>query len=352
MAYLKNPKLWFWTILILAAMVASRYWLPVPMPHIQLPGEVLYVIPIGPWYLPLTNTMVALVTAELVVILLALRVRSKLAMVPSGLQNVLEGVIEYWQSQSIQLVGKDMTRRWLPLILTIFFLILSSNWSELIPGYDAIGIACTECPHVPGQEEIHHKHFRGFTVGGVFLAMEDDVAGEAHGESDTEEHGAAPFNLVGTAHAADGEPAAEEGSRYTESKAIVPFYRVAASDLNFTLALAIIAFSVIQYSGFKALGAGYPKKFFAFGGAMGVFVGVLEIVSELSRLISFPFRLFGNMFAGQVLIFVMMFLVPLLLVTPVYGLELFVGLIQAFVFAILTLAFMAQAVASHDEHHH
>lgn len=83
-------------------------------------------------------------------------------------------------------------------------------------------------------------------------------------------------------------------------------------------------------------------------GFLNVFVGLLEFVSELSRIVSFAFRLFGNIFAGQTLLFVMPFLIPLFLVLPIYGLELFVGMIQGFVFAILTLAFMSQAVEDHS----
>ena len=137
--------------------------------------------------------------------------------------------------------------------------------------------------------------------------------------------------------------------------AFVPYLRAGATDLNFTLALAIIAFLAIEIAGFSKLGLGYLKKFFNFDfshgvgqGFLNVFVGLLEFVSELSRIVSFAFRLFGNIFAGQTLLFVMPFLIPLFLVLPIYGLELFVGMIQGFVFAILTLAFMSQAVEDHS----
>ena len=128
------------------------------------------------------------------------------------------------------------------------------------------------------------------------------------------------------------------------------------------MAIAIFSFLFVEFWGLQSLGPGYLKKFFAFGalikkGPMGiidVFVGILEFVSELSRMVSFTFRLFGNVFAGEVLLMMMTFLVPFLLVDVFYGLELFVGLIQAFVFAILTLVFAVTAVSHHgdgDEHH-
>ena len=86
-------------------------------------------------------------------------------------------------------------------------------------------------------------------------------------------------------------------------------------------------------------------------GAIDFFVGILEFIAEIARLISFSFRLFGNMLAGEILLLMMTFLVPLLLALPFYGLELFVGAIQAFVFAMLTLIFGALAVAGHGEEH-
>jgi len=86
-------------------------------------------------------------------------------------------------------------------------------------------------------------------------------------------------------------------------------------------------------------------------GIIDLFVGVLEFIAELARLISFTFRLFGNMLAGEILLLVMTFMIPLLLAVPFYGLELFVGVIQAFVFAMLTLVFGALAVAGHGEEH-
>ena len=79
-------------------------------------------------------------------------------------------------------------------------------------------------------------------------------------------------------------------------------------------------------------------------------VGLLEIVSEISRVISFAFRLFGNIFAGEVLLTVIAFLMPLIAPLPFLGLELFVGFIQALVFSMLTAVFLNMATVSHDSH--
>jgi F0F1-type ATP synthase membrane subunit a len=132
---------------------------------------------------------------------------------------------------------------------------------------------------------------------------------------------------------------------------IIPFFRSVFSDVNNTIAMGIVAFVMIEFWGLQALGLGYLKKFFNLNGIMS-FVGILELLSEFIRIISFAFRLFGNIFAGEVLILMLTFLLPFLLVDIIYGLELFVGFIQAAVFALLVLVFGVMAVESHDEEHH
>ncbi|MEO8539554.1 MAG: F0F1 ATP synthase subunit A [bacterium] len=133
---------------------------------------------------------------------------------------------------------------------------------------------------------------------------------------------------------------------------VIPYFRGTFSDVNNTLAMGIIAFLCVEFWGFQALGPGYLKKFFNLNGIMS-FVGILELLSEFIRIISFCFRLFGNIFAGEVLVLMLTFLMPFFFVDVIYGLELFVGFIQAAVFALLTLVFATMAVEHHgdDEHH-
>jgi F-type H+-transporting ATPase subunit a len=134
---------------------------------------------------------------------------------------------------------------------------------------------------------------------------------------------------------------------------------VASTDLNFTVALALISVLMTQVMGVRALGVSYFTKFINVGGVFkrpvfGIIdfgVGLLELVSELSKLLSFSFRLFGNIFAGSVLLFVIGTLVPVFVQSLFLGLEFFVGLIQAVVFGMLTMVFMAQATQGHGEHH-
>jgi F-type H+-transporting ATPase subunit a len=133
----------------------------------------------------------------------------------------------------------------------------------------------------------------------------------------------------------------KEGNEYV----LAPILRGNTTDLNTTIALALVAFTSTQYYGFKSLGMkGYLGKFFNFSSPITVFTGLLELVSEFSRIISFAFRLFGNIFAGEVILAIIAFLVPVLVSFPFLMLEIFVGFIQAFVFAMLTAVFINLAV--------
>ncbi|MGK2965327.1 MAG: F0F1 ATP synthase subunit A [Tepidiformaceae bacterium] len=169
---------------------------------------------------------------------------------------------------------------------------------------------------------------------------------EEEGEEDSGHHGVESAALGGTV----------EGIAYPTTKlAIVnPFFRAAFSDLNNTLALAIMAFIFIEMWGFQVLGVGYLGKFFVapWKSPIMMFVGFLELLSEFIRVISFSFRLFGNIFAGSVLLLILTFLVPFLAPTGILALELFVGFIQAAVFSLLVLVFGLGAVASHHEDDH
>lgn len=127
----------------------------------------------------------------------------------------------------------------------------------------------------------------------------------------------------------------------------VPLLRGNTSDLNTTLALALMAFFFIQFYGMKILGAGkYLSKFFNFSNPISFFTGILEIVSEFSKILSFSFRLFGNIFAGEVLLTIIAFLMPILASFPFLLLETFVGMIQALVFSTLTAVFISNATAA------
>lgn len=126
--------------------------------------------------------------------------------------------------------------------------------------------------------------------------------------------------------------------------------RSAGTDINMPLALAIIAFVFIESWGFRVHRFGYLREFFRFGNPVQTFIGLLELISHFIRIISFTFRLFGNMLAGEIVLFMMTFLT--FFVTPIifYGLEILVGGVQALVFMGLTLVFTVLAIAPHEGH--
>jgi F-type H+-transporting ATPase subunit a len=143
----------------------------------------------------------------------------------------------------------------------------------------------------------------------------------------------------------------EEGGK--ELGVLIPYFRSMNTDLNSPLSFAIMSMIFVEFWGITTLGFfRYLGKFFVnpFRNPIGTIVGLLEFVAEIARIISFTFRLFGNMLAGEILLLVMTFLLPFIVALPFYALETFVGVIQAFVFFMLTVAFGALAVASHDDH--
>lgn len=129
-------------------------------------------------------------------------------------------------------------------------------------------------------------------------------------------------------------------------EAFIPLFRAPAADLNFTLALAMVAVFAVNILAVIAIGfRQHFGKFFTLKNPIHTFVGLLEFVSEFAKMISFSFRLFGNIFAGEVLLTIVGFLLPFIAPLPFLFLEFFVGFIQAFVFAMLTLVFVSIATA-------
>lgn len=124
-----------------------------------------------------------------------------------------------------------------------------------------------------------------------------------------------------------------------------PLLRSMNTDLNTTLALTVIAFVVIEVVGVATLGfLRYGKKFVNLSSVLGFMVGIIELFSEVARLVSYSFRLFGNIFAGEVMILVIQHFVPMVLPVPIMLFEVFVGFIQAAIFALLTLFFVKMAI--------
>jgi len=135
-------------------------------------------------------------------------------------------------------------------------------------------------------------------------------------------------------------------------------FRAPTSDVNVTVGLALVAFVYFHYQGFRALGfGGYLGKFFTLkGGPVGLFVGVLEFFLEIVKPVTLAMRLFGNIYGGELALTVMTTITIAFIPLALYGLELFVGLMQGIIFSVLVLVFTMLAMEGHheeghDEHH-
>jgi F-type H+-transporting ATPase subunit a len=246
--------------------------------HVELKAEQLGIF----HGLPITNTLVTSWVAMAILIVAAFVVGRRAKMVPGKVQMVFEEIITFVRDFMTEtLENEKVASKYLPLLLTIFFFILTSNLLEFIPGVGSLGF-----------------------------------------------------------HSGEG---------------FIPLFRSVNTDLNVTLALAIIAVIMIEIAGVAALGFWrYSSKFINFSSPLNFVVGIIELVSEVGRLISYSFRLFGNIFAGEVLLAVVGYFAPYIVPVPLMSFELFVGFIQAAVFALLTLFFIKLAItdAHADEHAH
>lgn len=314
-------------VLSLLLSIAMYWILPVPQPHVALSGEALFENGPG-WF---TNSIFTTLVIDILLILLAVSATSKMNLVPSGMQNAFEAIIEYLFNLAESVAGKAAAT-YFPWVATIFLFVILSNWSGLIPGVGSIGFFHT------GEHT-------------------EEKAGESHGYALDQQLAMVDGSpvLIQAADAAAKQAAAEEEGHAK----FVPLFRAPSADLNFTFALALATMFMVQVHGVRALGSSYFSKFWNTSGhgfmkGINIFVSILELISELSRILTFAFRLFGNVFAGEVVLATMAFLVAFLVPLPFYLLEILVGAVQALVFTMLALAFFSMATISHahgDEHH-
>lgn len=322
----------FLVVLVLSIIFSCRLFPPVP-PHIQLPAEAITHEPLFDNFY-ITNTMIATLIADILLVAIALAIHNAIrkgVTVPTGISGAIAAIVEMLYNMTESTAGK-YARKIFPYFATIFLLVLFVNWMELIPGVDTIGTL----------EKEEHGYPIEKVLPNVYTVVRPD-----EGESKGEEHG--------------GE------GLFT----LIPFVRVASTDLNFTIAIALVSVVMTQVIGLQALGPSYLRKYMdtsafitawrspRFGNPLGflnslidIFVSILETVAEFSKIISFSFRLFGNIFAGSVMLFIIGSLVPVLVPSFLLMLEMFVGAIQAFVFAMLTMVFMSMATHAHGDHEH
>lgn len=322
---------------IIVALIALGVYLagiyPPIKPHVQLPGEDL-TGPLFPFLgqdFTITNTLVTAGVVYLLLILVAFLVSRSMGdeKTPSrGMAAVLEVIIDALYSLVESTAGRKWAKTIFPWVATIILLVLTANLFKLLPINETIGLV----------HEVHEgEGYQKVTLIPGLLATIDK----------------------GDEKAADGETHGEE-----VLYGIIPFFRGPSTDLNFTASLAIITMIVVQIVGVKANGLGYFSKFLNFGPFLriwntkklsafdvilpfiDIFVGMLELIAEVAKIISFSFRLLGALFGGAILLGVIGSLLP----TAVFGvlfLELFVGGVQALVFGILALVFMTVATQSH-----
>lgn len=285
--------------------------------HISLRAENLFTI--GGIF-PVTNSLLTTWIVMLLLVILAFRIKSNISKIPGYMQSVFEMLIGTLYDMFGEIL-RDKNDKYFPFLMTIFLMVISLNWSGLLPGVGTIGF-------YEKKEEVKQN---------IVYAKESNRQILTENKKTEEE-------IIGE----DLKKEQDAGEKH-ESSVFVPVFRSGTADLNMTIALAIMAVGSIQIAGFTNLGVSYLKKFFNFSNPIYTFVGLLELISEFSKIISFSFRLFGNIFAGEVLLTVIAFLIPILAPLPFLGLEVFVGFIQALVFSMLTAIFLSTAMA-HEEH--
>ena len=248
-----------------------------------------------------TNTLLSAWLTTAVLVFVFFMATRRMAIVPRGLQNLAEVLIEQLFNFVASVVGEVNGRRFFPLIATLFLFVAFNAWIALLPIYPSVGLMYPEGHELAGNVQAH-------------------------------------------------------------------LLRSAGTDLNMPLALGIISLLAVEIYGFKAHGKGYVSEFIRvkgiaqgirrlkpgmiFLGMIDAVVGILEVLSHGTRVLSFTFRLFGNMTAGEVVLTMSTFLASFAISVFFYGLELLVGFVQALIFAGLTLSFIQVAVTPHEEEAH
>ncbi len=273
-------------------------WLSVPRPEPELPAEEVFLL----FGFPITNSIIGAWVTMIFLVVFSYVVTHRMKVVPGRLQSAFEFLLGWLYNLCQSVAGEEKGRRFFPIVATIFLFVAFNAWLSLLPGYGSITIANPE-----------------------------------------------------------GHP--------------VHLFRGANTDINLPLALALVSFIFVEFYGFRFLGIRYLGKFINVGelfkslgllfrgrvkqgfsglitGFIQIFVGLLEGLSELVRIVSFTFRLFGNMTAGEILLLIAAFLIPWVFALPFYGLELLVGFVQALIFGGLTLVFLTLATAYHGEESH
>lgn len=336
----------------------------------------------------LTNTILSSLIASIVIIILFALGTRRISLVPGRLQSLVEAIVEGLLGFMESIVGQARARQLFPLIATIFLFVLFNAWIALIPVYQSLGI--TRYEEVTLQEvqdrftplnevnEVTVKDLKAVLAARLEPALLQDLLheGASQAEAKHEAHAEAlkhakEAKIMVTGEGQLTKPLTIKANRFSEdavakieraggvAKKIdgglsATLLRPAGTDMNMPLALALISFVLVEALGLASFKLHYLNQFFPVrrilrGDLMGLFVGLLELISHFVRLVSFTFRLFGNMSAGEILLLLSAFLASFVFTVVFYGLELLVGFIQALIFAGLTLVFASVALTPHEE---
>ena len=316
-------------------------------PSILKPISPVVVLPAEPTGLhignfQITNTILATLLADLILILLAFsawRFYRRGGEAPKGIINAFEAIVEFMWNTVSGSAGK-WARRIFPVVATIFLIIFVANIVKLVPGFESIGYL-KQVHEGTGYAPVKLFSFGGFSAYTIDKGHPVEVVA-AEGTT-TEENG----------ETAEGH--GETKSEICTSCEVVPYMRGTATDINFPFALAILTVVLTQVYGVWAQGPKYFEKFFQVkrlvsGGPFGIIdfaVGLLEIILEFAKILSFGFRLFGNIFAGALLLSIIGALTAVAIPAGLYIFEVFFGIIQAYVFFLLATIFISGATIGH-----
>lgn len=349
---------------IYAAFIGPSVLKPVS-PLVVLPGEPtgLYIVPpfetANPIALlscksyeeqfvcsfPITNTILATLLTDIVLILMALgayRFVKSGKVVPSGFYNAFEAIIEFlWKS--VEGAAGKWAKKIFIIPATIFLLVFGANMIKMLPGFESFGYM------KEGHGSYGYKAVE-LIPGALYTIDKGHPISEAATHPQAEASHAEETSSIGATEIKE--------DKYYE---VVPFLRGSATDLNFPFALALVAVVMTQVYGVWASGPGYFEKFFQVRalinrgpfGAIDFAVGLLEIILEFAKILSFGFRLFGNIFAGALLLSIVGALTAVVVPAGLYIFEVFFGIIQAYVFFLLATMFISGATVSHhggDQH--
>ena len=349
-------------------------WLGVSQPEPELPAEVVFHI----FGFPITNSIVATWLTMIVLVGFCFAATRQMKLNPGRLQTLLEFVLGTFLLGFCQTVaGKKNGRRFFPIVATIFLFVLFNGWLSLLPGFGSVGVINVTREGLDGLvENVKSLNLSNEAEDSLVSTLDKALASLYDGEKEEAIHYWEVFIEIVNEQRGHELTSEQTDELISEAKKMEPhLLRGANTDINTPLAIAFMSFIFVEFFGLRILGLGYLKKFINVGqffsglgqlvkgkigaglsgmlmGVINIFIGLIELLSEFVRIVSFTLRLFGNMTAGEILLLMATFLVPFVFADIFYGFELLFGFIQALIFASLTLIFLTVAVTSHEHSEH